>query len=214
MSVHCVYCGQVNADDMSVCVGCGRTLPPPLAAVSDPEPPAWGPPPPAPEWQQQPEPPPPPRDAGWSPPYAPGSWPPTDTQPPPFAPPQQQWAPPPPQPDPSWGNPANQWQPPPAYGQPGAPGVWGPVAQPFGAVPFDVSDARSKAKSAMICGIVGLLCFGVILGPIALGLGIKAKSTLTRYDVADGQGMAMAGIVLGTVDIIFSLLYFLSLLAR
>jgi hypothetical protein len=93
--------------------------------------------------------------------------------------------------------------------------VWGPTAPPIGAaIPFDVADARSKAKSAMICGIVGLLCFGVVLGPIALGLGIKARSTLVQYGAPDGQGMAMAGIVLGTIDIIFALLYFLSLLAR
>jgi len=229
MSLNCVYCGQINANDAAVCVACGRTLPPTVGARPDPSPPAWGPPDPGPGWQQPPEPPsfgspyrpdPPQRDAGWGsppdqyPPYGGGpAWPPSESPAPPFAPPAAPWAPPqpPPQPPNAW---SNQWQPPNPYGQPGAQGVWGPTAPPFGAPPFDVADARSKAKSAMVCGIIGIICFGVILGPIALGLGIKAKSTLQRYGVSDGQGMAMAGIVLGTIDIIFALLYFLSLLAR
>lgn len=64
----------------------------------------------------------------------------------------------------------------------------------------------SSAKSALICGILGLFCVGVILGPIAILLGISALGELKRRPEASGGGMAIAGIVLGVVDIIGSII--------
>ena len=64
----------------------------------------------------------------------------------------------------------------------------------------------SSAKSALICGILGLFCVGVILGPIAILLGISALGELKRRPEASGGGMAIAGIVLGIVDIIGSII--------
>lgn len=49
----------------------------------------------------------------------------------------------------------------------------------------------------MVCGIVGLLLFGIILGPIAIALGAWAKSDPSQ----GGSGMATAGIVLGIIDV-------------
>jgi len=46
-----------------------------------------------------------------------------------------------------------------------------------------------------VCGIVGLFCFGIILGPVAIILGRQAQR--------DGHrgGMAKAGEILGYVDL-------------
>lgn len=92
------------------------------------------------------------------------------------------------------------------------PGAWqpGPASYP------EVADAQSKAKTAMILGILGffLVCVNFILGPIALYNGLKARGVLLRYGVQEGQGMAVAGIVLGTVDILVALLYLMKWLAQ
>jgi hypothetical protein len=47
----------------------------------------------------------------------------------------------------------------------------------------------------LVCGIVGLLCFGIILGPVAILLGRRAQR--------EGRpgGMAKAGEILGYVDV-------------
>ena len=184
MNTHCVYCGQMNDPYVRVCNACGRQLPPSM--------------------QQPPE---PTQDAS---PFAtfgnqsgnPGSWSPS----PGYSAPQQQ------QPL-SWQPVSQPWQGA-QYGQPGqAQGVWQPPQ--FGMhVPHpEVDAARNKARTAMILGIVGLFCLSLVLGPIALTMGIKARGTLQRYGVQDGQGMALAGIIMGSVDIVLSLLYFLAMLA-
>jgi hypothetical protein len=55
----------------------------------------------------------------------------------------------------------------------------------------------------LVCGIVGLLCFGIILGAVALGLGLSAKKDIERSNGSvTGGGMATAGIVLGAISIV------------
>jgi hypothetical protein len=56
------------------------------------------------------------------------------------------------------------------------------------------------AIAALVCGIIGLFFLSIILGPLALIFGIIA---LRRANAgASGRGMAIAGIVLGAVDIV------------
>ena len=64
------------------------------------------------------------------------------------------------------------------------------------------SSEVSSAKTAFICGLLGFFCFGFILGPLAIFLGLSAHSELKRRKGASGGGMATAGIILGIVDII------------
>jgi hypothetical protein len=54
---------------------------------------------------------------------------------------------------------------------------------------------------SLVCGIIGLLCFGIILGPVAIILGRQAQR--------EGQpgGMAKAGEILGYIDIALFVLY-------
>ncbi|SHG29162.1 protein of unknown function [Jatrophihabitans endophyticus] len=56
------------------------------------------------------------------------------------------------------------------------------------------------AIAGMVCGIVGLLIFWFILGPLAIifgGIGWSRANRGAKY-----KGMAIAGVVLGIVDII------------
>ncbi|MEU1466632.1 DUF4190 domain-containing protein [Streptomyces sp. NPDC005761] len=50
----------------------------------------------------------------------------------------------------------------------------------------------------MICGIIGLLFFGIVLGPVAIVLGAVG---LRRLSAKGGAGMAKAGPVLGAIDL-------------
>ena len=64
----------------------------------------------------------------------------------------------------------------------------------------DMGDAPD-AKTALILSLVGLFCFGFILGPIAI---LKARSALQMIRMNPGmrgEGLAIAGMVIGIVDI-------------
>ena len=60
----------------------------------------------------------------------------------------------------------------------------------------ELTEARKKAKNALIYGIVGIFCFGIILGPAAIVTGSSANKTFQKYDVPD---RATGGVVLGTI---------------
>ncbi len=56
-------------------------------------------------------------------------------------------------------------------------------------------NTNGRAVTAVFLGAIGLLAYGVILGPIAVGLGVLALSELRRG--GNGRATAVAGIVLG-----------------
>lgn len=66
---------------------------------------------------------------------------------------------------------------------------------PYGAPPPAEASSSSKPVWSLVCGIVGLFCFGIILGPVAIVLGRQAQR--------EGRpgGMARAGEILGYVDV-------------
>jgi uncharacterized Tic20 family protein len=72
---------------------------------------------------------------------------------------------------------------------------------PFQYPPPDPSHAAprpvGRAVASLVTGIIGLLIFGIILGPIAIWLGVSAKNDPAQ----GGEGMARAGIVLGIIDV-------------
>jgi Domain of unknown function (DUF4190) len=81
-----------------------------------------------------------------------------------------------------------------------------PSGSPYGSPPPE-QPSSSKATWSLVCGIVGLLCFGIILGPIAIILGRQAQR--------EGRpgGTAKAGEILGYIDLAFfviSVIYFVS----
>lgn len=190
MSVNCVYCGHVNPDGTTVCLSCGRTLPPPPAGADSYGQQSWGQPPAAPPAGQPSYPPADPYGGSYPPAQTPGSW----QQPDSYGQQQQGYGAMTP-PGSSFGQPPAPWQAP-------AGGYGG-----FAAVPPEVATAQKQAKAAMICAIVGIFCCQVVLGPIGLVLGIMSKSTLNKYNVQEGQGFALTGIILGIIDLVIFVLY-------
>lgn len=63
------------------------------------------------------------------------------------------------------------------------------------------SDGKGLAIGGLVCGIVGIFLASIILGPIALILGLVAhRRTAT--------GIAKAAVILGVVDIILAIVAF------
>lgn len=60
-----------------------------------------------------------------------------------------------------------------------------------------------EAKTALILGIIGVFCFGVILGPIAIYEGVKARRLIRQNPQLTGKTMATAGLVLGIITTAF-----------
>jgi hypothetical protein len=55
------------------------------------------------------------------------------------------------------------------------------------------------AQASLICAICGPL-FMIVLGPVSLGLGIAARAKMRRSGNFDGQGMALAGVIIGAIE--------------
>jgi hypothetical protein len=71
---------------------------------------------------------------------------------------------------------------------------------PAAAAPRARSQSNGMAIAGMVCGIVGILIFSVILGPLGIifgGIGLSRANA-----GASGRGMARAGIILGIIDIV------------
>lgn len=101
---------------------------------------------------------------------------------------------------PLWGAPANAA---PEYG-----------ASSFGQMPIggmlssytpDIVEAQRSARNALIFSIVGLFCCG-LLSIIGIIMGAQARATLKRAGVGEGQGMALAAMIVGCASIVFTIL--------
>lgn len=65
------------------------------------------------------------------------------------------------------------------------------------------AEVASDAKNALILAIVGLFCFGFILGFLAYRKANSALETIDIYQVAqDKRGLAITAKVLGIIDIV------------
>lgn len=63
------------------------------------------------------------------------------------------------------------------------------------------------AVASLVLGIVGLMCVGVILGPLAIWQASSAKRAISSDPMYGGGGMATAGMVLGIISIVFGALW-------
>jgi hypothetical protein len=220
MSVNCVYCGHVNPDGSTVCLSCGRTLPPaPSGGPSYGQQPQQPPQQPPQSWGAPQQPPPPPQAPSYPPPnpYG-GSYPPPPD-------PSSGWqggygnqpGAAPPQAPPSYGNqpgfgaPGYQQQQPPApsYGQ--TPGAWGVEPQGYAAANPEGQSAKQMATIALVVSCVGLLigwcCMtGIVLGPTGAILGFLARGKLARNNVQEGQGIALAAMIIGGLVFVIPIL--------
>ncbi|HEV7205544.1 MAG TPA: DUF4190 domain-containing protein [Jatrophihabitans sp.] len=85
------------------------------------------------------------------------------------------------------------------YGQPG-----GYAPPPYGGYP-QPKQGNGMAIAGLVCGIIGLIVFGIILGPLALifgGIGLNRANK-----GASGKGMAIAGVVLGAIDTVLAIIF-------
>jgi len=184
---YCPNCGASNPDSAAACYNCGA--PNPTAQTTDATPPAATNPFEAPTQPQSPY------QAPSYPPYPPPVTPSPYGMPP--APYQQPYV----TPDVT-----------PAYGPP----LYGPVGYQDPAFSVEAQRWQGQARTALILGVLGvpgMLCcmspgalLGTVLGTVALALGIQSKSSLQRLGVAEGQAMALIGMIFGGLDIAIGLL--------
>jgi Domain of unknown function (DUF4190)/GYF domain 2 len=62
------------------------------------------------------------------------------------------------------------------------------------------------AIGSLVCGVVGIFC-AIILGPAAVIMGHIARSQIKKDPTLKGSGMALAGLILGYVWIVFFIAY-------
>lgn len=71
-----------------------------------------------------------------------------------------------------------------------------------------------EAKEALKYAIIGILCVGFILGPLAIVKGTSAKKAIAQDPRYEGEGMATAAQIIGGIVCFLSLLYFIGLFTR
>lgn len=83
-----------------------------------------------------------------------------------------------------------------------------PPQQPMYGQPPMQGQKKGLAIASLVVSLVGLLCFGVILGPLAIIFGAIALSKAnSEPHMYGGKGMAVAGLIIGIVDIIGWVIY-------
>ncbi len=66
-----------------------------------------------------------------------------------------------------------------------------------------ITETCKEAKDALTYALIGIFCFGVILGPVAISKAVKAKKLINANPRLGGSGMATAGMVIGILDLVF-----------
>lgn len=70
--------------------------------------------------------------------------------------------------------------------------------------PQPVTRNAGKAIAAFTLGIISLLLYGVIVGAVAMLLGVLARREVAERSDVGGSGMALAGIIFGAIGFVFS----------
>ena len=71
-----------------------------------------------------------------------------------------------------------------------------------------------EAKEALYCALFGLLCFGFVLGPIAIMKGSSAKKQIAADPRWDGESTATAAQIIGAIEIGLFILWILGAVVR
>jgi hypothetical protein len=65
------------------------------------------------------------------------------------------------------------------------------------------------AITSMVLSLIGLLCLGIITGPLGIIFGAIALSGMNKSGDNRGRGMAVTGLVVGILDIFFGIAWFM-----
>src|SRR5260370_39953345 len=87
-----------------------------------------------------------------------------------------------------------------------------PSASPSGA-PLAGSRVAPGAKTALILGVLSLLCFGILFGPLAIRQALRTKEAIAHDPSLTGSGMTTAGMVLGIVALVSNMVFIVYRLA-
>ena len=71
-----------------------------------------------------------------------------------------------------------------------------------------------EAGEALTMAIIGLFCFGIILGPMALSKASTAKKIIEADPRMTGSGKAQAAMIIGILDIVLWVVYIVSRVAH
>ena len=59
------------------------------------------------------------------------------------------------------------------------------------------------ADEALKYALIGILCFGIILGPMAIVKALKAKKEIAADPMLTGEGKANAALIIGIIVLVF-----------
>ena len=62
-----------------------------------------------------------------------------------------------------------------------------------------------EASAALKYALIGILCFGFILGPVAIFKGLAAKKIIAQNPGLEGSGKATAAIIIGVIVLILNI---------
>jgi hypothetical protein len=72
-----------------------------------------------------------------------------------------------------------------------------------------VFERNGNAVASLLFALAGLFGFGVILGPIAIGLGLLARSQIAQRP-RPGSHLAVAGILIGLVAFVYPIVLYVA----
>ena len=81
-----------------------------------------------------------------------------------------------------------------------------PDGSPFDEPPAGQKKTAGKAIAALVCGILSLIVAGVILGAVAVVLGVLARKEIAGDPQQSGAGMALAGIITGAIGFVLAII--------
>jgi hypothetical protein len=82
--------------------------------------------------------------------------------------------------------------------------VGGPVAGSVGSMRESAAQTSGKAVASLVLGVAGFLVLPVVCSVLAIVLGTQAKHEIKADPRLGGEGMARAGVILGWVGVVFS----------
>jgi len=70
-----------------------------------------------------------------------------------------------------------------------------------------------EAKEALKYALIGLICLGPVLGPLAIVKGTAAKKTIAINPMLEGEGLATAAQIIGGIEVLGFVIWIVNLFA-